>query len=134
MINGFKEFITRGNAVDLAVGVVIGAAFGAVVGQLVNGIFNPLIGAVFNTKSLDKALIVAIPTTSGGTADLLFGALIGAIIQFLLTALVIYFCVVMPLNKLAERSAAKAGPVEEELAAPTDVELLTEIRDLLARS
>lgn len=135
MINGFKEFILRGNVVDLAVGVVIGAAFGAVVNALVGGIFNPIIGAIFNAKSLAE-LSIAIPLPSGD-AKILYGALIAAIIQFLLTALVIYLCVVYPLNRLNERVAARLNankPANADApAAPTETELLAEIRDLLQR-
>ena len=135
MLTEFKEFAMRGNVVDLAVGVVIGAAFGAVVSALVNYIFNPLIGAIFKADSLAKLLVVEIPSTSGAPAKLLFGALIAAIIQFLLTALVIYFCVVFPLNKLNERVAARLKantPADDAPAGPTETELLAEIRDLLA--
>lgn len=137
MITGFKEFILRGNVVDLAVGVVIGAAFGSVVNALVNFVFNPLIGAVFQADSLAKLLVVTIPGTGGKPAQLLFGALLAAIIQFLLTAVVIYLCVVLPLNKLNQRMAARLNAntpaAEETPAAPTQTELLAEIRDLLKR-
>lgn len=135
MIQGFKEFILRGNVIDLAVGVVIGAAFGAVVAALVDGIFNPLIGAIFNAESLATAFIVSIPTVSGGTADIMFGFVIAAIIKFLLTALVIYFCIVYPMNRVNARIAARLEAnkpaTETATPAPTDVELLGEIRDLL---
>ena len=135
-MKGFKEFIMRGNVMDLAVAVVIGAAFGAVVTALVTSIINPLIGAVFNAKSLDKVLVVDIPTTSGGTAHLMFGAFIAALINFVIIAAVVYFAVVMPVNKLLERAAArrKAGVAEAEDVPATELDLLTEIRDLLARA
>jgi large conductance mechanosensitive channel len=136
MIKGFKEFVLRGNVVDLAVAVVIGAAFAAVVNQIVTGIFTPLLGALFNAKSLDKALIVKIPTISGENAELLFGAVIGAIIQFILVAAVIYFVVIVPLNNLNKLSFKKKQAGEEvvEDAPPTELELLAEIRDLLAKT
>lgn len=134
MIKGFREFIMRGNVIDLAVAVVIGAAFTAVVNAIVNSLINPLISAVFNAKSLDKAFMVGIPTVSGGTSNLAFGAIIGAVIQFLAVAVVVYFVFVMPMNhfrKLAEaRRAVNADDEAEQL--PADVELLTQIRDLLA--
>ena len=134
MFKGFKEFILRGNVVDLAVGVVIGAAFGTVVNSLVNDIFNPIIGAIFKTESLAK-LSIDIPLTAG-SAKIVYGAFIAAVIQFLLTAIVIYFAVVFPLNKLNERLAARLRanqPVAEDAPpAPTETELLAEIRDLLA--
>jgi large conductance mechanosensitive channel len=134
MFKGFKEFIMRGNVIDLAVAVVIGAAFTAIIGVLVDGVINPAIGALFNTADLSKTLIVTIPTASGGEAQILFGALIGAAIQFLLVAAVVYFALVLPINKLKERAEArrKAGASEEDVP-PDQLQLLTEIRDLLAR-
>lgn len=134
MFKGFKEFILRGNVMDLAVAVVIGAAFSAIVTALVNAVFNPLLGALFNAESLAKALPLTIPTTSGGEATLYFGAVIGAVIQFLLVAAVVYFVLVVPMNKLKEAAFAKkkSGDVDEK-ATPTELEMLTDIRDLLAR-
>ncbi|WP_460521915.1 large conductance mechanosensitive channel protein MscL [Humibacter antri] len=134
MLKGFREFIMRGNVIDLAVAVVIGAAFTAVVNSIVAGLINPLISAVFNSKSLDTALKVGIPTMSGGTSYLTFGAIIGALIQFLAVAVVVYFAFVMPMNhfrKLAEARRAVSPDAEAE-QLPADVELLTQIRDLLA--
>lgn len=134
MIQGFRQFILRGNVVDLAVGVVIGAAFGVVVNSLVADVFNPIIGAVFNTKSL-ATLSFRIPL-SAGTATVVYGAFIAALVQFALTALVIYVAVVFPLNRVNQRMAARLQanqPAEEAPAAPTQTELLAEIRDLLAR-
>ena len=134
MFKGFKEFVMRGNVIDLAVAVVIGAAFTAIIGVLVDGVINPALGALFNTEDLSKSLIVTIPTLSGGTAKILFGALIGAAIQFLLVAAAVYFALVMPINKLKERAEAKrkAGASDEEVP-PDELQLLTEIRDLLAK-
>lgn len=135
MFTGFKEFILRGNVVDLAVGVVIGAAFTGIVTSLVMNIFNPLIGAIFNAESLNRALIVTIPTFSGGKAEILFGAFIASMINFLIVALVVYFAIVLPINQLAKSAFAKSK--QEETATPADVpptetELLIQIRDLLA--
>ncbi|HEY9497614.1 MAG TPA: large conductance mechanosensitive channel protein MscL [Terrimesophilobacter sp.] len=134
MFKGFKEFVMRGNVIDLAVAVVIGTAFTAIVGVLVDGVINPALGALFNTENLSKSLIVTIPTLSGGTAKILFGALIGAAIQFLLVAAAVYFALVMPINRLKERAEAKrkAGASDEEVP-PDELQLLTEIRDLLAK-
>ncbi|PWC06910.1 large conductance mechanosensitive channel protein MscL [Mycetocola zhujimingii] len=130
MLKGFKDFIMRGNVIDLAVAVVIGAAFTAVVNSIVDRIFNPLIGALFQADSLDNALIVSV-----GDAELQFGAVIGAIISFLIIAAVVYFVFVLPINTMKERAEAKrkAGIVEEK-APVTEIDVLTEIRDLLARS
>ncbi len=135
MLNGFKQFILRGNVIDLAVAVVIGAAFTNVVNALVNNIFNPALGALFNAESLNEALPVEIPTTSGDTATMYFGAVIGAVIQFLLVALVVYFAIIVPINYLSKLSFKKkeAGIVDEKPAPPTELELLAEIRDLLSK-
>lgn len=131
MIKGFKEFLLRGNVVDLAVAVVIGAAFTAVVNSLIDSVFNPLLGALFSAESLNEAFVVQIPLLVG-TADLKFGAVIAALIQFILTAAVIYFAFVFPLNKLHERIEAKKGTPEAEDVPPNELDLLQEIRDLLA--
>ncbi|MCU1422468.1 MAG: putative large-conductance mechanosensitive channel [Microbacteriaceae bacterium] len=135
MIKGFKEFVLRGNVLDLAVAVVIGAAFTGVVNAIVNSVFNPLIGALFNAASLAKALPVSIPTTSGGTATIYFGAVIAAVLQFLIVAVVVYFAFVAPINYLKrvafERQKTEAEATPEDVP-PTETELLIQIRDLLA--
>ncbi|MBN9238661.1 MAG: mechanosensitive ion channel protein MscL [Micrococcales bacterium 70-64] len=135
MLKGFKQFILRGNVIDLAVAVVIGAAFTNVVNALVNSVFNPALGALFNAESLNEALPVTIPTTSGGEATMYFGAVIGAVIQFLLVALVVYFAIIVPINYLSKLSFKKkeAGVVDDKPAPPTELELLADIRDLLAK-
>jgi large conductance mechanosensitive channel len=126
MLKGFKEFILRGNVVDLAVAVVIGAAFTAVVSALVADLITPLIAAIggkpdFSTLSFH---------INGST--FLYGAFINAIISFLLIAAAIYFLVVLPLNKIAERRAERLSTGEPDPdPKPEDVLLLTEIRDLL---
>lgn len=121
MIKGFKDFIMKGNVIDLAVAVVIGAAFSAIVNALVDGLINPLIALVFQADSLDGVMV----------GPFAVGSIIGAVINFLAVALIVYFVFVMPMNKLKERQAAKAGV--EEPSTPTEQELLTEIRDLLAK-
>ena len=135
MIKGFKEFILRGNVIDLAVAVVIGAAFTAIVNSLVAGIFNPAIGALFNAESLSELFVLTIPTTSGEPAKLMFGAVIAAAIQFLIVAAVVYFALVLPINHLKKVAFLKQKQEEEATPTdlpPTEAELLTEIRDLLA--
>lgn len=127
MFKGFKEFILRGNVIDLAVAVVIGAAFTAVVNSIVSNVFNPLIGAFAKTSDLNNALVLSI-----GDAHIKFGAVLGAIIQFLIIAVVVYFVFVYPIN-LAKNRAQKLrnqGVVEPD-APITELDLLTEIRDLL---
>jgi large conductance mechanosensitive channel len=133
VIKGFKEFILRGNVIDLAVAVVIGAAFTAVVNSIVDNIFNPLIGALFNAESLDDALVLSIPTMDGSTADVRFGAVIGAVITFLIVAAVVYFVFVLPMNVLKERAEARRQAGESKAEDPqTELTVLAEIRDLLA--
>ncbi|KQM82913.1 large conductance mechanosensitive channel protein MscL [Agromyces sp. Leaf222] len=133
MLKGFKEFILRGNVIELAVAVVIGTAFTAVVTSIVNNLINPLIGAVFNAQSLDEALIWTIPTLDGGTSDVKLGAVIGAIITFVIVASVVYFVFVLPMNTLKEHAEAKRKAGQPDPDAPeSELTLLSEIRDLLA--
>jgi large conductance mechanosensitive channel len=132
MLKGFKEFILRGNVIDLAVAVVIGAAFTGIVNAIVGSVLNPAIGALFNAESLATALPVEIPTTSGGTTTMYFGAVIGAIIQFLLVAVVVYFALIVPINYMKRVSFRKKDEAKDDPAPPTELELLAEIRDLLA--
>ena len=131
-MNGFKEFLLRGNVIDLAVAVVVGAAFTGVVNALVNSILNPAIGALFNAESLNTLWIVEVPTTSGGVAEIGFGAVVAAVIQFLLVAIVVYFALILPINWLKKRAfKAKEEGTSEAPAVPTETDLLIEIRDLL---
>lgn len=133
-MKGFKEFLLRGNVIDLAVAVVIGAAFTAIVNAIVSAVINPAIGAVFNASSLDKALPVVIPTVSGGNATMYFGAVIGAVINFVIVAAVVYFALVVPVNHLKKVAFERVKNDEEQTpqdVPPTDVEVLLEIRDLL---
>ena len=130
VIQGFKDFIMRGNVIELAVAVVIGAAFTAVVNAIVTGIFNPLIGAFFQADTLASAFVLPL----GAESKVLFGLVLSAIINFLIVAAVVYFAFVMPLNKLkeAQERRRKAGvPAEAKAAPTTELDLLTEIRDLL---
>lgn len=120
MFAGFREFISRGNVMELAVAVVIGAAFTAVVQAVVDGLINPLIGVLFNAESLNAAWMLTLP----GGGQLMFGAVLGAIINFLVVAFVVYFVFVLPMNRLRRTE-------DDAPAAPSQEELLTEIRDLL---
>ena len=132
MIKGFKEFILRGNVIDLAVAVVIGAAFTAIVNAIVTGLINPLIALVFQADSLND-IVIPVPNVRGGTTDFGIGLILAAIINFLAVAVVVYFVFVYPMNRVKERAAAKAGIVEEEASElPTEQELLLQIRDLIA--
>jgi large conductance mechanosensitive channel len=134
-VNGFRDFVLRGNVVDLAVAVVIGTAFTAIVTAIVTGLINPLLGALFNANSLDTALVVAIPTLSGGSGKLLFGAVLGAVINFVIVAAVIYFVFVLPINRVRRAAFQRQRASEQATPAgtpPTETELLIQIRDLLA--
>jgi large conductance mechanosensitive channel len=121
MVKGFRDFLMRGNVVDLAVAVVIGAAFGAVIKAFTDGLLNPLIAAIFGKKNLDS---VGTFTING--ADFSIGVVLTALINFSIIAAVIYFFVVVPMNKLKERSAK-----EEEVETAEEIVLLREIRDSL---
>jgi large conductance mechanosensitive channel len=124
MIKGFKEFILRGNVVDLAVAVVIGAAFTTVVKALIDGFITPLIAAIFG-----KTDVTGVAAFKINNAQFSLGLILNAIINFLLVAAAIYFVIVMPLNALAERR--KRGLEPEPEAPAEDVLLLQEIRDLI---
>ncbi|GAA2863671.1 large conductance mechanosensitive channel protein MscL [Microbacterium arabinogalactanolyticum] len=123
MFQGFKEFIAKGNVIDLAVAVVIGAAFSAIIAALVDNLINPLIGLVFNAQDLNHVKLGVIG----------IGAIIGAVINFLAVALIVYFVFVLPMNKYKEHQAAKNPAVEEE-TLPSEQELLIEIRDALRKN
>ena len=132
MVQGFKEFIMRGNVIDLAVAVVIGAAFNALITAVVESLINPLL-ALFMQADAGGSIGFTIPGLYG---DVVFpiGNIITAIIAFLATALVVYLVFVYPMNKFKERAAARAGVAEEEAAPlPTEQELLIQIRDLLEK-
>lgn len=105
MLKGFKQFILRGNVVDLAVGVMIGAAFSAVVSALVANILTPLIGAIIKTPDFSNLSF----TINGSVFT--YGLFINALISFLIVALAIYFFVVTPINALIARS--KKGVPED---------------------
>ena len=130
-MKGFRAFLLRGNVIDLAVAVVIGTAFTALVTAVVTNIFNPVIGAIFDAKSLDNALILTVPLTAG-EAHIRFGAVIGALINFVIIAAVVYFAFVVPINALMKRAFQKpAEPASDTPAPPTELDLLAQIRDLL---
>ena len=120
MLKGFRDFLLRGNVVDLAVAVIIGAAFGAVVASFVADVITPIIGAVGGQPDFSAIMLGPIK----------IGSFINAVLSFLLIAFVIYFMVVVPVNRIMERArrqtedGAPPAPTKEEV-------LLTEIRDLL---
>ncbi|MFC3898289.1 large-conductance mechanosensitive channel protein MscL [Lentzea rhizosphaerae] len=126
MLKGFKDFLMRGNVVDLAVAVVIGAAFGTIVTAFTSNIINPLV-ALFGGNNVEGFAYQILDSNEKTKMD--FGALITAVINFAIVAAVVYFVFVLPMNKIKERRKKGEEPGPSE---PTDVELLKEIRDLLA--
>jgi large conductance mechanosensitive channel len=106
VFRGFRDFIMRGNVVDLAVAVVIGAAFGAVVTAFVADIITPLIAAIFGKPDFSQL------TFTVNNSQFLYGSFINAVVSFLLIALAVYFVVVVPMNKLAERRARGQAPAD----------------------
>ena len=111
-VKEFKEFISRGNVMDMAVGVIIGGAFTAIVTSLVNDIMNPLLSLI--TGGFDFTAMCVVLGEGEGAATLNYGAFIAAVINFLLTALVIFF-LIKGINKLSKKK-------EEAPAAPTTKE------------
>ena len=127
MVQGFKDFIMRGNVVDLAVGIVIGAAFTAVVTAFTNGFVKPLIQLMGGGTGVGAGTWKA---KDGVVFD--YATFLNAIITFLITAAVLYFLVVLPLNLLAERR--RRGEEPPPKTPSEDILLLTQIRDLLAQN
>lgn len=123
MLKEFREFISRGNVIDLAVAVIIGGAFTAIVNSLVKDIIMPLIGVILGGVDF-TALAVTV-----GSAQITYGNFIQAIINFLIIAFVVFLIVRTINNMTKKKEAAPAAPP----APPADVVLLTEIRDLLRR-
>jgi large conductance mechanosensitive channel len=118
----FKEFITRGNVIDLAVAVIIGLAFTAIVNAIVSGLITPLIGMIGGNDFRDLDF-----TINDSTFE--YGLVINAVIQFLLISAAVFFFIVKPINVLNERRRRGQEPEPEELS--DEAALLTEIRDLL---
>ena len=127
MLSGFKEFIMKGNVMDLAVAVIIGAAFSKIVNALVESVLMPAISAVVGSPNFDTFAVV---TLRGN--ELKFGVLLTAVVNFLLIAAAVYFCIVMPMNKMIERRNRRMGIEPTEEPADPNTVLLTEIRDALA--
>lgn len=123
MIQEFRDFISKGNVLDLAVAVIIGAAFGAIVTAVTQNVLMPIVGIIFGKPSFDDALIVTI-----NNSEIRFGTALTALVNFLIIAFVL-FIVVKAVNRA---QAIGKKPAEEEEAEATEVELLQEIRDLLA--
>ncbi len=125
MLRGFRDFILRGSVVDLAVGIVIGAAFTGLVTTFTDAFLHPVINRMGGGGD------IAGRVTIGGGQYLNWGAFITATINFLIVAAVLYFLVVLPMNRLAERR--RRGEEPPPAAPSEEVKLLTEIRDALVR-
>jgi large conductance mechanosensitive channel len=129
MLKGFKDFILRGNVIDLAVAVVIGAAFTALVTVFGEALINPTLAALGGVDAIGLGFEIR----SGNPATFVdLGAIITAAITFVLTAAIVYFIFVGPMNALAERRKKQLAVEPEPEEIPADVELLREIRDLLS--
>jgi large conductance mechanosensitive channel len=141
MINEFKDFIARGNVMDMAVGIIIGAAFTAIVTSLVGDLINPII-AIFTGGidfsgwfySLDGESYASLAAaTDAGAPVFAIGNFIMAIINFLIVAFVVFMLVKM-VNRIKEATEKKEEPAPEEAAGPTELEVLLEIRDALKKA
>ncbi len=122
MVQEFRDFIAKGNMIDIAVGFIMGAAFIALIGALVENVLMPIVAIPFGEPSFDSIIWTI------NDSQILIGSFITAIVAFLLVALAVFFFIVKPYNAYRD----SAGTDEEEDAGPTEVELLEQIRDSLA--
>lgn len=126
MLKGFKEFIMRGNVVDLAVAVIIGAAFSQIVNSLVADVLTPLIGAIFGKPDFSSFFV----------GPVALGKFINAVVNFLIVAGVIYFAIIIPMKKIQELKDRKKAQEMAAMPAPEpspEVKLLTEILETLKK-
>lgn len=128
MLQGFKDFIMKGNVIDLAVAVIIGGAFAPVISTLVDSIIMPLISGLIGFPNFDSFLAFNVNNTEN---QVQIGAWLTVIINFLIIAAALYFVVVLPMNKMIERRNARLGINPDEEEVDPQVALLTEIRDAL---
>ena len=123
----FKEFIAKGNVMTMAVGIIIGGAFTAIINSVVADVISPIIGLILGGTDF-SALSFGV-----GDAQIMIGNLINAVITFLITAVVLFF-IIKAFNKFDDMKKKEEEPApEEEPAVPEDIQLLTEIRDLLKK-
>ena len=145
MLKDFKDFIAKGNVIDLAVAVIIAGAFGTIVASLTDEIIMPVVGAIFGGADFSNYFIVLsapegyegsmddyFALKEAGAAMIGYGAFITAIINFLILAFII-FLLVRYAKKIMEEAQKKEEAAPEEPAGPSEIELLTEIRDLLKK-
>lgn len=140
MLSEFRTFIARGNVIDLAIGVIIGAAFGGIVKSLTDDIIMPLVGALFGNVDFSDRYIVLSGTVfegapleaarQAGANVLAIGAFVSTCINFLILAFII-FRMVRWVNRLTNKAATPEAP--DAPAGPTEIALLTEIRDALKK-
>lgn len=123
MISEFRDFVARGNMIDIAVGFIMGAAFTAVITSLVENVLSPIVAIPFGEPNFD-AVIWTI-----NDSDILIGTFLTALVGFLLVAAAVFLFIVKPYNTYRSRTEAEA---EESKSGPTEIDLLTEIRDSLA--
>ncbi|MBQ2084262.1 MAG: large-conductance mechanosensitive channel protein MscL [Firmicutes bacterium] len=126
MMKEFKEFISRGNVMDMAVGIIIGGAFTAIVSSLVADIITPIIGMLMGGVDFSSLAVTV------GSANLTYGNFIQAIINFLLVAWVL-FMIVKAMNKMKRKEEEKPAEPEAPAEPPEDIVLLREIRDSLKK-
>ncbi len=125
MVQEFRDFIAKGNMIDIAVGFIMGAAFTALIGSLVNDVLMPIIAIPFGEPNFD-AIVWTV-----NDSEILIGAFVTQLVAFLLIAVAVFLFIVKPYNTYRNRMEAVE---EEEDTGPTEVELLTQIRDSLASS
>ena len=128
-IKGFKKFISRGSMIDMAVGVVMGSAVTTVVNSIVNHLISPLIGMIGGVPDMSGVLTI---TFNGATIS--FGAILNAIINFLLIGVAVCLCIVLPINKLRDMGANEEAKNTEPTTEEQTLAVLQEIRDELKRT
>ena len=128
-IKGFKKFISRGSMIDMAVGVVMGSAVTTVVNSIVNHLISPLIGMIGGVPDMSGVLTI---TFNGATIS--FGAILNALINFLLIGVAVYLCIVLPINKLRDMGANEEAKNTEPTTEEQTLAVLQEIRDELKRT
>ena len=125
MLKGFKDFLLRGNVIDLAVGLIMGTAFTAVVTSLVRAVLMPAISMLIGSPNFDDFLVFG---------QVKIGVFLTAVVNFVLIAAAVYFAVVIPVQKLTEIALAKKKAEDEAVEKEeTELDLLKEIRDALAK-
>jgi large conductance mechanosensitive channel len=140
VLKEFQEFVAKGNVIDLAVGIIIGGAFALIVSSMVDDLIMPIVGAIFRGLDFSNYFIALSPAVTATSLEaareqgavLAYGNFITVLINFLILAWII-FLMVRAVNNLRRRMAAEEQAAEVPPAPPADVQLLTEIRDLLAK-